>query len=119
MSNRIDFEEKEGYLRCHVTGVDSLRFSKEFWTSASEKCRSIGMTKILLVEDLEGSLSTMEMFEIGELASECMRGLRVAFVDLRQEDYKDNEFGETVCLNRGGLCRLFRDEQTAEQWLLS
>ncbi len=75
-------------------------------------------TNILVLDNVNGRLSTLELYEIGEFISELFLGKKIAFVDPKEDTYADNKFGETVILNRGGRVVLFQSAVEAEKWLL-
>jgi hypothetical protein len=119
MKNDIRFEEKPGYLRCLVTGIDSLDFSIEYFTRVADECQQRGCTKALIIEELQGHLTTMETYTVAEKLPKLFRGIKLAFVDMVPEHKQENIFGETVAVNRALHAKVCDDEQAAVDWLRS
>ena len=114
---RINIEERSDYLRFHVIGVDSLKVSIEYFTSIAEKCRKCGYKSVLIIEELQGQLSIMEMYELCTQLPDLFLGLKLAFVDLVSEHIVMNKFRENLVVNRGCDARVFTNEKEAEHWL--
>lgn len=117
MRPQIETQVRDGYLLFNVTGSDSLEFSTEYFSSIANECKQRGFKKALVIEELEGQLSTVEMFELGKRLSKIMGGIQVAFIDLVPEHHKDNCFAENVAVNRGGTAQVFQDISRAKNWL--
>ena len=119
MENNVQFEERDGYLRCHVTGTDSLAFSIGYFRSVAEECRKRGFTKALIVEELEGQLRTLDLYTLVEQLPELFQGIKLAFVDTVLDHRQGNLFGETVGINRAMHGKVCADEQEAVNWLMN
>lgn len=117
MKAYIEFEDKPGYLRCHVTGTDSLDFSIEYFTRVADECRQRGFSNVLVVEELTGQLTTTDMFRLAEKLPKLFRSIRLAFVDMIPDHQEDNLFGETAGINRGLIAKVCADEKEAVDWL--
>ncbi len=48
-----------------------------------------------------------------------LRGVPIAYVDLKPEHQEVNLFGETVAVNRGVGVKFFQEVAKAEAWLLA
>ena len=101
MATTIDVQERAGYLRFHVQGVESLHFSVDCFKAVAGESRQRGFTNILIVEQVQGQLSVMDMFSLGKKLPEILRGLKVAYVDLDPGHDLENQFGENVALFLG------------------
>jgi hypothetical protein len=117
----IFFEYRPQYLYVHVAGEqDSYEISKKYWQEIAEECKKSDCKKVLIEENLRENVSMPDMYQF---ASEILQlgffGIRVAFVDLQEEQQQLNKFGETVATNRGLFSRVFSNSQEAENWLLS
>lgn len=117
MENQVEFEQKEDYLRAFIEGTDSLSFTLEYFNRASDECTKRGLNKLLIVESLEGQLSTTDMYSLGKAMPSIFRGLKFAFVDKHFQDHTLNLFGEDVAWNRGCYVKAFVNEDEAIDWL--
>ncbi|MBS1795054.1 MAG: hypothetical protein JSS81_14440 [Acidobacteria bacterium] len=99
---------------------DSYDISRQFWLEIAAECHKSKYQKVLIEENIRENVSMSEMYRF---ASEIPRlgffGIRVAFVDLCDEQRQLNKFGETVATNRGLFSRVFDTAAEAERWLLS
>lgn len=116
---RICFDDEPDYLRAYVfDGTDSLEVSTEMWRMLGEEGRAVGAQKLLVLEDL---LSTVEVPEIEQVVDSIfaagLGAVRLAFVELR-DDIQGSEFGESLCLERGMVLRIFSQEAQARRWLI-
>jgi hypothetical protein len=118
---KLEFERRPGYLYAYVSGEhDSLDISRRFWREIADECKRVKADKLLIVEDIEEVVSTMEMYQIAsEIPQLGFTGVRIAFVDRYIEQQPANEFGEIVATNRGVFGKIFNDVREAEAWLLS
>jgi hypothetical protein len=116
----IEFEHRPKYLYALVSGKDdSLEITRSYWQKMLDECRKHGFDKLLVEENLEGSLSMQEVYEFAsEYARMGFREILVAFVDRYPEQRQLNRFGELVATNRGGRIRVFDSVTDAKQWLL-
>lgn len=116
----IEFEHRPKYLYAFVSGEDdSLDITRSYWQQMLEECRQHGFDKLLVEENLEGSLSMQEVYEFAsEYAHMGFRDILVAFVDRHAAHQQLNRFGELVATNRGGRIRVFDSVSDAKQWLL-
>lgn len=117
MENQVKFEQKENYLRAYTEGTDSLSFTLDYFKRISDECVKRGLNKVLIVENLEGQLSTIDIFNVGKVMPSMFRELKVAFVDKHLQDHSLNLFGEDVAWNRGCYVKAFVNEDAAIDWL--
>ena len=117
MDTNITVEELDNYLAFRVVGEDSVEVSLSYFHQVADTCNQKGFKKALIIEDLEGHLSTSEIFDVTEQLPAALRGLTVAFIDLRPDHASENRFGETVSRNRGCNIRVFNDINDARDWL--
>ena len=117
----LSFEHRPQYLYARVTGEkDSYEISRQYWQEIADECKKSGIKKVLIEEDLKENVSMSEMYRLAsELPQLGFFGIRVAFVDLQDEQHQLNQFGETVATNRGLFSRVFNNFAEAEKWLLS
>lgn len=111
-------EPMGGYLRAHVFGGrDSLEISIAMWRFLATQCERHGMRKLLVVEDLAGSLDLAEVEQVVDAVIDLgFRGMQVAFVDLQPKSGA-GEYGEILAFERGVSARVFAQEATARHWL--
>ncbi len=116
----IEFEHRPKYLYAFISGKDdTLKITKNYWLEMLEECHKSGFNKLLVEEDLQGSLSMQEVFEFAsEYAEMGFREILVAFVDRHPAHQQLNRFAELVATNRGGQMRVFDSVSDAKQWLL-
>ena len=116
---RICFDDEPDYLRAYVfDGSDSLEVSSAMWHLLGDECRATGAHRLLVLEDL---LSTVDVPEIGQVVDAMfdagLAPIRIAFVELR-DDIQGSELGESMCLERGMVIRIFSQEVEARRWLI-
>ena len=118
---RLTFEYRPQYLYAFVAGEkDSYEISKQYWQEIADECQISGIKKVLIEEDLVENVSMADMYQFcSEIPQLGFFGIRVAFVDRRQDQQQLNQFGETVATNRGLLSRVFSNFDDGERWLLS
>lgn len=116
----IEFDHRPDYLYVYISGEkDSLEISRNFWLEIAGECKKISCSKVLIVEDIKGAISTTEMYQLAtEIPQMGFFGVRVAFVDRYIEQQELNEFGEIVATNRGLRGKIFNSIEEAEKWLL-
>jgi hypothetical protein len=116
---RIKFEQRDQYLYAYVAGEhDSLSISLEFWREIAAECRRAEARKVLIEEDIEESVSMLEMYQIAaEIPQMGFANVLIAFVDRFLEQQSLNEFGELVATNRGLRAKVFNNVKEAEIWL--
>jgi len=116
---QIKFEPRPDYLYAYVGGAhDSLAISLGFWREIAAECRKTQAGKILIEEDIEESVSMLEMFQVAaEIPKMGFGNALIAFVDRFLEQQDLNEFGELVATNRGLRAKVFNNVPEAEKWL--
>lgn len=116
---RICFDDEPDYLRAYVfDGSDSVEVSSAMWHLLGDECRARGAHRLLVLEDL---LSTVDVPQIGQVVDAMfdagLADIRIAFVELR-DDIQGSEIGESMCLERGMVIRIFSQEPQARRWLI-
>ena len=114
----IAFDTRPEYLHVLVEGTkDSLEISLAYWKEIAAECTRLGVTKLLVEEDIPAVVSMSEMYTIATELPEMFLGIAIAFVD-RYADQSDlNSFGELVAQNRGVYGKFFTTVPDAEAWL--
>ena len=116
---KIRYEEAPGFLRAHVfDGQDSVEVSQAMWRMLGAECRTVGLDRLLVLEDLASTVDAAGIEVV--IASMLQAGFasrRTAFVELR-EDIQGSELGEILCCEHGIVARVFSNEDQARRWLL-
>ena len=116
---KVCYEDEPGYLRAYVfDGTDSVAISIAMWRMLAAEGAAVGATKMLILEDL---VSTVGLEDLGTvidgIEAAGMGRFRSAFVELR-DDIQGSELGESMCLERGMVIRIFSQEPQARRWLI-
>ena len=116
---RIQYLPGPGYLRAYVfDGIDSIDVSIAMWRMLGAECAAQGVDRLLVVEDLASTVETAELERLAQAMEEAGFGrIRTAFVELR-DDIEGSEYGESMCLERGMVLRIFSQEAQARRWLV-
>ena len=116
---RIRFDVHPGYLRAYVhEGEDSLEVSLAMWRMLGEQCRALGMKRLLVLEDLGGTVADEDVPRVIQAMVEDGFGeIRVAFVEM-QGHHQGNEQGEILGMEHGLAVHLANNEHAARHWLL-
>ena len=116
---RIRFDVHLGYLRAYVhEGQDSVDVSIAMWHLLGEQCRAQQMQRLLVLEDLGGTVPEHEVPRVIQAMIDAgFGGIRVAFVEL-QGHHQANEQGEILGMEHGLAVHLSNNEHAARHWLL-
>lgn len=113
----LTFEVRGDYLYVHLSGKDSFAASLDYWNQIADQAHKLNLTKVLVHENLEGSVTEGEMFEIMMDVLPASTGINVAFYDEQSADQTVNELGQLIANNRGADIRIFQSLETAEKWI--
>ena len=116
---RLRLEPQPGFLRAHVfDGEDSLAVSLAVWRRLGEECRARGVERLLVVEELVGTISFDEVGVLVQtLAAEGFPPVRIAFVEL-SDNLHAGEHGEILAIEQGFVVQVFSREAEGRHWLL-
>ncbi|MUV14474.1 hypothetical protein [Noviluteimonas gilva] len=116
---KVRFEQHHGYLRAYVhEGRDSLEVSTAMWHLLGQHCRTHGATRLLVVEDLDGTVPLEQIDDvIAAMADAGFAAIRTAFVEL-QDDLQGSEHGSILASERGVNVYVTNDEFVARHWLM-
>ncbi|MCF6239392.1 MAG: hypothetical protein L3J79_11405 [Candidatus Marinimicrobia bacterium] len=117
MTYRITYEVRESYLFVKLEGPESYASAIHFWETLAEKSKLEAINNILIKDEVQGRLTTIELHHLSELVSRLFRGKKIAYIDEKEATFEDNKFGETVILNRGGIVKLFKSEAEGQEWV--
>lgn len=114
----VVYEERGPYLDARVSGsVDTIPTSLAYWKEIAEECRRRGFRRVLVIEMFETAAPLMDVYEVAKQLPPIIRGIKVAFVDVRLDELEANKFGEDVAVNRGAFGKVFSNEASAIEWL--
>ena len=116
---KVRLEHQYGYLRAYVhDGRDSVAVSIAMWKLLAEQCAKHGAKRLLVVEDLHGTVAQDEVATvIDAMADFGFARIRTAFVEL-QSDIQGSELGQILASERGVTIHVTTDEVTARHWLM-
>lgn len=117
---KLEIEPHEDYLFAYYeAGKDSISLSNKLWKEISVQMKNHGFSKLLVVENIKDNPgSVIEMYSIVNAAVRLgFAGKSVAFVDLVEEHYSANQFGETLAVNLGVNAQIFKTIEEAQKWL--
>lgn len=113
----LRIKQMDGYVLFAFTGEHTLDRLVGVAQTVAHECASRECLRSLVdVRDSSGGLSTVEKFELAEIAESLKpRGIRVAILDTPQE--RADGFLETTASNRAIALKLFFNEDQAVAWL--
>lgn len=117
---KLEIKQQDDYLHAYYEAErDSIELSTEIWTGISDKMKELQLKKLLVVENIKKNPSTVfEMYQITQATFKLgFVGKSIAFVDLVEEHYEHNRFGETLARNLGVNARMFKSAEEAKEWL--
>jgi len=117
MSYNISFEKEHEYLYVHMSGPESFEAAIKFWENLAQKSAAENFDKFLIVDEVEGRLTTTELHTLSLKVSQLFRGKKIAYIDPKNETFEDNRFGENVVYNRGVNAKVFRSADEGSIWL--
>ena len=124
MPYQVVIQENPDHMRVQVSGQRTrgreVRDAIGVLAQVADTCQKKGITRILIVWDMPGSLPTMAAYDLADSAPEWGwdRRLKLAMVHVYGESLESNLFTETVAINRGFRVKMFDDEHEAKSWLL-
>jgi hypothetical protein len=116
---KVSLEHRPGFLRAYVhDGRDSLAVSQAMWTLLADQCRAHKASRLLVIEDLEGTVEPEHIDAvIATMADVGFGQIRTAFVEM-QDDLQGSEMGSIIASERGVQVFVTNDEFVARHWLL-
>lgn len=125
MDTELDYEitisHHGNYLHVSVDGLGSYEGALDLWQQIAQACEQYQCYNILGEQYLFGTLSTHEALNYPTLFKKAgiTNKHRVAWVDKNPRTREMTEFIRDVLTNRlVGNGRLFKDLESAKQWLL-
>ncbi len=122
MAHRISIQPKGAYLHVTVTGDNTPEDIGGYFEEVLEACQQHQCFNILIEENLRGpTIGTFPTYEVitKNISQLLAYDHHLAYVDANPEhDWDNNQFGETVAVNRGISLKVFSNAPEAEEWLL-
>lgn len=118
MTYQTTYAKHNGYFSTRILGPESFQDAVRFWRDLAKMANESGHSKFLVIDGVDGILSTSEHYYLSLIVAELFAGKRIAFVALNEASYGGNKFGETVVVNRGVMAKVFRAEDEAVAWLM-
>jgi len=119
MTIHYTFRDENDMLIVETSGIDeSLEEVKSYGLAVIETCIKGKYSHVLCDErNLEYRLGTLDTFASAEfLAQQALKLAKFAIV-CNEKFLADGHFWETVAVNRGMTVRVFKDTESARQWL--
>jgi len=110
---KLEIKQIGDYLYAYYEAEkDSVALSNELWGK-------IYLSKLLVVENIKiNPGSVLDVYNIVNAVIKLdFRGKAIAFVDLIEDHYSSNKFGETLAVNLGVNGKIFKTIEEAEEWL--
>jgi hypothetical protein len=121
MSINYTILDKGKYLKIISAGAcENLNQLKEYVLAIHNATVSSGQKRVLVDEtQLEYKLSTLDSFDSGRFVSSISPKPKKLAVLCKLENWNDTKFWETVAVNRGVPVKIFRNQDSAEKWIMS
>ncbi len=121
VSFQLAYSYEEDYLNVHVGGVSSVEVVVGYVEAVYQECHDRGVKKVLIREELKGSLSMGMIFDaISEVSRSLHSPLKkIAWVDMLMRDAKKLDFAQTMARSRGIPINFFTSVSDAKTWLSS
>lgn len=119
MSIQYVLKSEDDLLTVKTAGFDeSLEEVEQYGLAILEACKQGNYSRVLCDEtELEYRLSTLDTYQSAVfLASQAPRLIKAAIV-YNEKFVQDARFWETVATNRGLTVRVFKDAESARDWL--
>lgn len=115
-------EEINDFLRVEVSGTRTLGNSYDdalgVWSDIAQRAAALGLTKVLYLSHVSGSLSVMEAYDIvDELVAKRWNSLKIAYVDFAGVENDDLMMIKAICLKHRVILDVFPTEDGAIAWL--
>ena len=115
----IEMQDRGDYLWVLVGGEQlTAEISKSYWNEIADKCRDLGLRKVLIEKNFVRPVGPAEMLEMAEHLSTVLPSTQVAFLD-RFHHAGINELGKKLARNRDVMMQTFSSVRDAEKWLLA
>jgi hypothetical protein len=116
MAGHVDVRDQSKFVQFKLSGDESLDFALSYWRRVGDECGRKGQKKAMVINNLRGSLSSIDMNELSSRVSGHLRGLKIALVCRGSQDYA-RQLADIVSRRTGSKINIFPGETQAEQWL--
>jgi hypothetical protein len=95
------------------------RHSQETWDAIIWECRTLGLSRVLVVSHLTGWLSTAAVYSTIAYLEKVVPPFikQIAYVDVNPQTMPHNAFGQKLAGPRGLAIAVFESEDDARTWL--
>jgi hypothetical protein len=118
---KFEYNVMPCYAHIKVTGMENLTNSQSIVKYCMDKATKDGFKRLLLEEQLEGSLSQSEMIKLCLLALKISLNnkiyFKIAHLAIKDNQVSDGGFAETFLRNRGVNIKHFKSKNAALEWL--
>jgi len=120
MSIKFNINEEDRFIRVVSSGTcEDLDQLKEYVIRIHNAVVASKKTRVLVDEtQLEYTLSTLDTFYSGRFVSGLTHKPGRIAVVCKSGGWEDTKFWETVAVNRGVMVQVFKEVDSAENWLL-
>jgi hypothetical protein len=126
MEYNLTIEADKEFIRFEVSGVrlpgKEKVYAQNVFSQIVKFCREKNQYKLLGIFNVEGKVSSsLESYRFASSPEEFGwdRKFKLALVDLNEESRIQNLFTENVAVNRGYNIKVFDNETSAIDWLLT
>jgi hypothetical protein len=116
MAGHVDVRDQSKFMQFKLSGDESLDFALNYWRRVGDECGRKGRKKALVINDLRGNLTSIDMNELSSRISGHLRGLKIALVCRDSQDY-GRQLADIIARRTGSNVGTFPAETQAEQWL--
>ena len=120
MSESVDIQAEEGFIRATYTGEFSVKTSKRTIDRILEACPGQGPCIVLLdCRKMTGKLPLLDRYQVAVYGDKMVGKVSRMALVRTQETAPPDRFTETVARNRGMNLKIFTNIDQAIEWLKS
>ncbi len=115
----IVFEDYPNFLYALVHGEQyGYEVLSGFLREIAQECKKRGFSQVLIEENISATASQEDVFRIAsELPDLGFSDIRMAYIDRFLDQKELNEFGQEVAVDHGVDVQIFKDIESANEWL--
>lgn len=124
MAYILEFRVDGNVLCVHATGDRSsenpLAAAKDLWVQVALECEETGISRVLLLSEINGRFPTCACYETISSLDECgvSRAWKIAYVNDDERWRGDLMFMAALAAYQGFFVQLFESEAEARKWLI-
>ena len=116
---RLQFEHFPDHLYVYIHAPRLTEaVVRSYLREVADEAAKAGHRRILIVRDIEDSLSDVVNYNLSQTTSEWLKGVKVAWVNPHPTQQAAMQFFIDVASNRGSHYKLFTNVDAARKWLL-